>query len=53
MDENAMRSTLDKIENPTERNAVMVDLIVALDKEGMTDKVERIMSDLPKSTRKT
>ncbi len=50
MDENAMRSTLDKIENPTERNAVMVDLIVALDKEGMTDKVERIMSDLPKST---
>jgi tetratricopeptide (TPR) repeat protein len=49
MDESAMRNTLAKIKNPTERNAVLVDLIVALDKAGMTKKADRIMAELPKS----
>ena len=49
MDESAMRNTLAKIKNPTERNAVLVDLIVALDKLGMTDMVDRTMAELPKS----
>ncbi len=49
-DESVMRSTLAKIKNPTEWKAVMVDLIVALDKEGMTSQADRIMSELPRST---
>lgn len=46
-DENAMRKTLSLIKNPAERSAVIVDLIVALDKEGMTNLVDKLSNEIP------
>ncbi len=52
-DEVAMRKTVSMIKDAVERNAVLVDLIVELDKEGMTELVDKLSSELPEPSRST
>ena len=52
-DEGAMRKTVSMIKDAFERNAVLVDLIVALDKEGMTELVDKLSNELPEPARST
>ena len=52
-DEAAMRETVKMIDDPVERNAVKVDLIVALEQEGMTSMADKISEELPDLMRST
>jgi tetratricopeptide (TPR) repeat protein len=50
-DENAMRETLALIKDDTEKRAVLVDLIIALDKDGMSKLADKLSAESPESTR--